>query len=205
MNVLFWVARHGTTDDTKKNIFRGDRNSKLDQKGFVDAHELKDFFKKLSWHNIFYSTMDRAHQTASVIADNDEDRIKGPFEDLDPWDIGYIAGKPRDEYEDDMQVFVDHPDMRPKDGETLEEFRDRVVPILLKLIEMGLAGQHNILIGHSSVIHVLADLLGLKTLDVQPGGVIEVYVDKKGRIKGRVIFKPGPDDSSFRKTNQAGS
>jgi broad specificity phosphatase PhoE len=196
MSTLFWVARHGTTDDTKKKIFRGDRNSQLDQKGFVDAHDLKKFFSDLPWSHGVISTMDRSHQTMYVIADGDEDRILGPFDDLNPWDIGYLAGKDRADYEADMQVFVDHPNMRPQGGETLQEFRDRIVPIFMTLIEMGLRGDHNVLIGHSSVIHVLEDLLGGK-IDVKPGGVIEVYVDKKGDIKARAIYKSGDDDSSF--------
>jgi broad specificity phosphatase PhoE len=199
MNVLFWVARHGTTDDTKRRIFRGDRNSKLDHKGFLDAHELKNFFSSLPWSKIIVSTMDRSGQTARTIANGDESRILGPFSDLDPWDIGYLAGKERDDYQDDMKVFVDNPDMRPAGGEMLQEFRGRIIPVFLQLIELGFSGEHDILVGHSSVIHVLSDLLnGVgSNIDVQSGGAIEVYCNKKGQIKARVIFKPGEDDSSF--------
>jgi probable phosphoglycerate mutase len=85
MQTLFWLARHGTTDDSAKNIFRGDRNSMLDRKGFNDAHELKKFFSDKDWENIFMSNMTRALQTAKIIAGDDrQDEVKEPIRSLRP-------------------------------------------------------------------------------------------------------------------------
>ena len=201
MQPVFYIARHGTTDDSAKNIFRGDRDSMLDRKGFNDAHELKKFFADKDWENIFVSTMTRSLQTARIIAgDERKNEVKGPIRSLRPWDIGYLTGKNKKDFQPDMEVFVKNPNMRPQGGETLTEFQDRVNPLLIEAVEIGLTSKPPIIIGHSSIIHALAHLLwgdGHPPLAVKPGGVIEIFVNKKGEIDARPIFKPGKDDSSF--------
>ena len=198
---LFYAARHGTTDDTKKNIFRGNRDSALDRKGFLDAHEQKDFFSKHPWKYIFISPMTRSAQTAKIIAGDRQKDISTPIPEMEPWRIGYLTGKDKKEYEPDMEIFVENPDMRPQDGETLAEFRARIVPLYLEAIEMGLRGAPSIIIGHSSTIHVLTDMLknddGGKQFAVKPGGIIEVFIGKNGEIQARAVLKEGEDDSNF--------
>lgn len=173
----------------------------LDRKGFNDAHELKKFFADKDWENIFVSNMTRSLQTARIIAgDTRADEVKEPIRNLRPWDIGYLTGKDKKQFGSDMQVFIDNPEMKPQDGESLKEFQARINPLLIEGIEIGLTSKPPIIVGHSSVIHALAHLLwgdGHPPLAVKPGGVIEVFVDKKGNIDASPIFKPGKDDSSF--------
>jgi len=200
MYTLFYLVRHGTTTDSKKNIIRGDRNSMLDREGFLDAHELKDFFSNINWSNIHTSDMTRSEQTAKIIAGDRYNDVTESIHDLRPWDVGYLTGLPKDEYAPDMTVFVENPDMRPQDGETRNEFFDRVNPYLLQAAKNGLDDKPSIIVGHSSIIHALAHFLwgeGHPPLAVKPGGIIEVFVDKKGNIDAREIFKKGKDDSSF--------
>lgn len=198
---LLYLVRHGTTTDSHKGIIRGDRNSMLDREGFGDAHKLKVFFASREWKNIFTSDMTRAIQTAVIIADDDrKSEVRPPLQNLRPWDVGYLTGKDKKVYGKDVTVFVENPDMRPQGGETRNEFFGRINPLLIEAAEMGLHGIPPIVVGHSSVIHALAHLLwgeGHPPLAVKPGGVIEVFVDKKGRIDARPILKPGVDDSSF--------
>jgi broad specificity phosphatase PhoE len=209
MQTIFYLARHGTTTDSAKNIFRGDRDSMLDRKGFNDAHELKEFFADKDWENIFVSNMTRSLQTARIIAGDDRaDEVKEPIRNLRPWDIGYLTGKDKKQFSPDMQVFIENPEMQPKDGESLREFQSRINPLLIEGMEIGLTSKPPIVIGHSSVIHALAHLLwgdGHPPLAVKPGGVIEVFVNKKGDIDARSIFKPGKDDSSFAGSKQPSS
>ena len=197
---IAYIARHGTTTDSHKNIIRGDRNSMLDREGFNDAHALKEFFKKKEWKHIFSSDMTRSEQTSKIIADDRYDEVADSLHDLRPWDVGYLTGKDKKIYGPDMTVFVENPDMRPQDGETRNEFFDRVNPLLIEAMEIGIHGKPPILVGHSSIIHALAHLLwgeGHPPMAVKPGGVIEVFINKKGQIDARPVFKPGKDDSSF--------
>ena len=197
---LIWLVRHSTTTDTQKNIFRGNRDSMLDKQGFLDTHELKKFFSNKDWDYIFCSDMTRAIQTATIVAElRDVEPII--LKDLEPWDIGYLTGKNKDDYKSDMTVFVEHPNMRPQGGETRNEFFDRVNPILIGGMELAIKNDTpTLIVGHSSVIHALAHLLWGEEhppLAVDPGGVIEVFLTKKGQIDARPIFKEGKDDSSF--------
>jgi len=200
MHTLLFLVRHGTTTDSHKGIIRGNRNSMLDREGFNDAHALKDFFKKKDWESIFASSLTRSIQTSKIIADDRPDEVKAAIHDLRPWDVGYLTGKDKKIYGPDVTVFVEHPNMRPQDGETRNEFFDRVNPLLISAMEIGLHGKPCIIVGHSSIIHALAHLLwgeGHPQLAVKPGGVIEVFINKQGDIDAKEILKPGVDDSSF--------
>ena len=121
---LIWIARHGTTTDSNKKIFRGNRDSMLDRQGFLDAHELKEFFSNKTWKHLVCSDMTRSIQTATIIG---EPRDETPIvlKDLDPWHIGYLTGKDKKQFKPDMEVFIEHPNMRPQDGETRNEFFGR--------------------------------------------------------------------------------
>lgn len=200
MKTLLWLSRHGTTTDSDKKIFRGQRDSALDQKGFVDAHRLKDFFANKTWHLIFSSDLVRAVQTAVVLAGDRTHEIMPPVKGLRPWDVGYLTGKPKEAYHEDMKHFIDHPEETPEGGESRNEFeRGRSHPLLAEAIEMGEKGKPPIVIGHSSIVHSLSHLLygeKHKQLAIKPGGVIEVYLED-GEIKARPVLKPGKDDSSF--------
>ena len=200
MYTMFYLVRHGTTADSNKNIIRGDRNSMLDREGFGDAHELKDWFSDKVWKDIFSSDMTRSEQTAKIIAGNRYDEVHNSIHNLRPWDVGYLTGKDKKLFARDMTVFAENPDMRPQDGETRNEFFGRVDPLLIEAMEIGMQGVPCILVGHSSIVHALAHLLwgeGHPPLAVKPGGVVEVFINKKGEIDARAAFKPGKDDSSF--------
>lgn len=200
MYTLWHLVRHGTTTDSNKNIIRGDRNSMLDKKGFLDAHELKEFFADKKWTSIHTSDMTRSEQTARIIAGERYDDVTESIHDLRPWNVGYLTGLPKKEYAPDMTVFVENPDMIPQDGESRNEFFARVNPYLYVATENGIHGKPSIIVGHSSIIHALAHFLWGEAhppLAVKPGGAIEVFVDNKGNIDAREVFKPGKDDSSF--------
>lgn len=199
-HTLFYLVRHGTTTDSNKGIIRGDRDSMLDRQGFLDAHKLKSFFRNRPFDNIYTSDMTRSIQTGRVVAEPHGKQPLPPIHNLRPWDVGYLTGKDKKMFGKDVTVFVENPDMRPRGGETRNEFFARVNPILREAIQMGVKGVPNIIIGHSSIIHALAHLLWGEEhppLAVKPGGVIEVFVNDKGDIDARELYKKGQDDSSF--------
>jgi alpha-ribazole phosphatase len=202
---LFWLARHGSTTDSGKGIFRGQRNSALDKEGFLDAHEQKEFFAKKKWHNIFCSTLTRALQTATIIVDDRKDEEPIPHPGLKPWDVGYLTGKDKKKYGKEMQYFIDNPYEVPEDGESEDQFQKRVHPLLGDAMRIGLEQDEPcIVVSHSSVIHALSHLLygdRHKDASVNPGGILEIYLED-GEFKSRPALKEGTDDSSFR-THQA--
>lgn len=200
MKILFYILRHGTTTDSHKGIIRGDRNALLDKKGFQDAHEAKNFMAPKPWKGVYASDLARATQTARIVGEGKEEEVHTGDRDLRPWNVGYLTGKDKKQYSPDMTVFIEHPNMAPQDGESRNDFFRKLQPCFLDLIDLGIRGAPPILIGHSSVIHALAHMLWgdeHPPLAVKPGGIIEVFVNKKGEVDAREIFKPGKDDSSF--------
>lgn len=201
IKTLFWLARHGSTTDSDKNIFRGQRNSALDKDGFIDAHKQKEFFEKRKWHHIFCSPLTRAVQTATIICDDGNEKPM-THSGLKPWDIGYLTGKSKEnkKYAKDMQFFIDHPDRVPPDGESEKQFDNRTHPLLGEAMEIGLTqNEPCIVVGHSSIVHSLLHLLygqKHKEMAVKPGGIMEVYLED-GEFNARPALKAGHDDSSF--------
>ena len=198
---LLYLVRHGTTTDSKLNIFRGQRDSALDKGGFRDAHVLREFFDTLEWHRIFCSPLTRAIQTATIICDDQEDYQPETTEGLEPWDIGYLTDLPKNKKnKDEMNYFVENPDETPRGGQSRNDFEHRVWPLLAEAIQLGWEqGVPCIVVSHSSVIHALNHLLeGEKHKDVavKPGGVVMVYMENF-EIKHLPLFKKGTDDSSF--------
>ena len=195
---LLYLVRHGSTTDSAKNIFRGQRDAALDKKGFSDAHSLKDFFKKKEWHRIFCSPMMRAIQTATIICDDQADYQPETVPGLEPWDIGIMTGAYKNEANKaKMKQFVDNPDTAPKDGESRHEFERRIWPLLAAGIELGWRqGTPCILVVHSSIIHSFNHLMegeDHKDVSVKPGGIVEVFLSD-GEIYGTPIFKEAKED-----------
>jgi probable phosphoglycerate mutase len=201
---LIYLARHGSTTDSKLHIFRGQRDSALDKNGFVDAHTLKDFFARKEWHRIFCSPMTRAIQTATIICDDQADYQPETTDGLEPWDIGFLTGLPKNEENSaKIKYFEKHPEEAPENGESLREFEQRIWPLLAEAITIGYEqGVPCVVVAHSSIVHSLCHLLvgpDHEEVAVKPGGVIEVYM-KDAEILHRPIFKSGHDDSSFQKS-----
>jgi broad specificity phosphatase PhoE len=199
---LLWLVRHGTTTDSELNIFRGQRNSVLDKKGFLDAHDLKDFFAKREWKRVFCTEMARAVQTATIICGDQDDAHPETVEGAEPWNIGWLTGKPKTaENKKWIQYYDEHLSESPEGGESIYEFEGRVWPLLVALIQTGWEqGTPCIFVAHSSIIHTLNHLLeghkNHREIAVKPGGVVEVYM-QDGEITHDAIYKKHHDDSSF--------
>lgn len=204
---LVYLVRHGTTTDSGKKIFRGQRDSALDKKGFLDAHVLKEYFDERDWHRIFCSPMTRSQQTAVIIAGDRKDRPEIAA-GLEPWNIGFLTGQPKTaENEKLIKYFDTHLDEAPEGGESVYGFEGRIWPWLAAFVQLGWEqGVPCIAVAHSSVIHSLNHLLvghkNHKEIAVAPGGVIEVYMED-GEILHEPIFKQEGDDSSFKSGDAA--
>jgi broad specificity phosphatase PhoE len=190
---VLYVVRHGTTVLNEQHKFRGPANPPLDKQGFKDANVLAYFFEPLEVGLIVSSDKLRSVQTSDIIG-----RKKGitPIytEQLHALDVGELSGKERNpETENIVHYYtVLYPDIPFPGGETLNDFRRRVDPVILEGIEHGLAtGIPDIISGHSSIVHELGVLLHqdhTRTL-VQPGGVAMVYL-ANGKLQADPIFKP---------------
>lgn len=195
-NVLFYVGRHGTTELNQEERFRGPLNVDLDEKGRADAEHLSNFFDRIKLGGIISSDRNRALETAMAIGDH-RDLVPYVEPNLRSWNIGYMAGQLKDEYKKDIQHFAENPDQKIPQGESLNDFRQRVRPVFAKAIQAEKqTGKPWLLLAHASVIREASIVFNKKGSDalVHPGGAVAVMHTPKG-IQSVPIFKPDPSES----------
>lgn len=124
--LLALVARHGDTTLNESNCFRSRLDPPLNKEGFADADKLAEVIRnKYEVYKITSSPMLRAVQTADAVADKlglkvHQDR------GLISWHLGFMGGRDRDEYQHLLDYYVDNPKQKIPDGESLDEFENRV-------------------------------------------------------------------------------
>ena len=189
---LVYFARHGQTTFNKADAFRGNINAPLDAQGWRDANKLKKYFDGVEFSHIFTSDKIRAEQTAGKIAEG-HNQTPVENEGLRSWDVGYLSGKPKDEENlEAIEYYVNNPDLPIPDGESLNEFKARVQPLIKNAIELALAcGNPVLVIAHSSVIHEVGAMIGghHEYALVEPGGVTVIFI-QDGKFDAEPIFKP---------------
>ena len=189
---IAYVVRHGQTILNKDKRFRGNANPPLDETGIKQAHDLADLFSQKQISHIFCSDKQRSVKTAQIVA-----QAKGcaihQSEGLRALDVGKFSGEKRTkESEAELQKYLDNPETQIPDGESLQDFRDRIRPCLQSAINIFKeCGAPPMLVAHSSVVHECGNILygDHKKILVEPGGAIEIYA-KDGSLGARPIFRP---------------
>jgi broad specificity phosphatase PhoE len=192
-DVLFYLGRHGTTTLNQEDRFRGPLNVDLDHQGRIDAEKLSSFFDRIKIGGIVTSDRNRAIETAFAIGDH---RDLTPHIDpqLRSWNLGYLAGQKKDEHEDEVKDFVQNPDKPVPQGESLNQFRQRIHPIFAKAIQARQkTGIPHLLVAHASVVREASNVFNHDpdAALVKPGGAMAVMHSDNG-IVAVPIFKPDP-------------
>lgn len=190
--VVVYVVRHGQTILNKEGKFRGNANPPLDSVGIEQAHKLADLFKDVPISHIFCSDKQRAVKTAEIIS-----AAKGgpvhKTEALRALNVGKFSGQPRNaESEAELQSYLEDPNCQIPGGESLNDFRNRILPCLQEAIDLyEKCGVPPMLVAHSSVVHEVSNIAtgDHRLILVEPGGAIAVYVNK-GKIDAEPIFRP---------------
>lgn len=122
---MIYFIRHGETDYNLEGIVQGQLDIPLNKKGIQQAHELKNKLKDLDIDIIFSSPLLRAKQTAEIINENFNVKIKYD-ERLKEFYAGKKQGtKTKDWSEEDKENFRLYPE---KCGaESNKAFYDRCI------------------------------------------------------------------------------
>jgi len=195
MNPVLYVIRHGRTSYNQKGLFRGEADIPLTEEGVTDSEEAKSQLEDIEPAFIVSSDKKRAVQTAKLIADGLEVQTT-PL--LRAWNLGHFSGKPKNEENlKELQKYIDDPNLPVPDGESLEDFRNRVLPTLAEAFEHATRVGAGFVVAHSSVIHEIGNQLygDHKSLVVKPGGIVVIGIDN-GEISADRIFKPLRDKES---------
>jgi broad specificity phosphatase PhoE len=183
------AVRHGSTSfNGEGEKLRGWLDLPLSSRGEKEAccsaDKLKDILKNTDINNFHSSDLLRARQTAAEIKAriNKDYKITSKLRD---WNIGEFSGKLVEDNIKKLHYFLDNPDETVNKGESYNDFYDRVLPFLTKLVESNntnLAVTHNRL---TTLLQALSkndgespDLKILKSKGpIDPGGILAVYPD----------------------------
>ena len=188
---VLYVIRHGRTSYNQKGLFRGEADIPLTEEGYKDAEQAANELSNIEPAFIASSDKKRAIQTAKVLAKDTGIEIH-PHSDLRAWNLGKFSGEPKNkENLAELEQYIKDPDKAVPGGESLQDFRDRVLPMLAECFEHATRAGIGFVVAHSSVIHELGNQLfgDHKSLVVKPGGIVAVGFDNGG-ITAERIFKP---------------
>jgi len=192
-NIIAYFARHGTTKLNSSNCFRGNVDVPLDDKGIRDAHQLADVLRPIDFCLIACSEKQRARVTADIINKGRKIPIHSA-PNLNALNVGDFSGLPRNEENtNELQYYIDNPEITIPGGESLNDFKARVQPCFAEIAEIAQnTGVPVLIVAHSSIIHELGSVLhGNHTqVLVQPGGVTAMYMKDSGDLSAEPIFKP---------------
>lgn len=194
---LVYMARHGRTSLNKSGCFRGPIDAPLDSSGWNDAHTLAKYFEGVDLSHIYHSDKIRATSTAKTIADR-KHMTATPNSNLQAWNVGDLGGEPKNPANLQLiEYHVQNPDEPLPGGESLNEFKSRVQPMLDDAIEMAIdSGCPVLLVAHSSVIHEAGTVLhdDHDAALVEPGGVACIFI-KDGQLCAAPVYRPKLDHS----------
>lgn len=192
-HVLLYICRHGETALNAAGKFRGKENPPLNAQGRQDAEDIVKYLEGVHAIPEFIVASDklRAEQTADIISK----AFKTPYITTDKiraWNVGKFSGKKKNkETLTELERYIQNPDISIPEGESLNAFRARILPILQECFEHALEVGTGFIITHSSIIHETGTQLAgsHKALVVEPGGIIAIGIED-GKIVGKRVFKP---------------
>lgn len=175
------ILRHGDTELNDSNAFRGMLDPHLNDDGLLGAAKASQFLKQFPVERIMCSPLLRAVQTAEIASGALGGLHICQTRDLFPWQLGTdFYGKNRDELDGQLQYYVENPYDTPKNGESLDDLRQRVK----KFFEYQLTlPALTLYVCHTSNIVTLNSLLSEEAASpessdvVGPGGVVAVHID----------------------------
>ncbi len=198
MRPVAYFVRHGDTDLNDKDVFRGDEDIPLNEKGRAQAENLIRFFRHNKFSRIYCSDRKRVRQTLAPLAKDKGMRliILPNIESLNTGDFtNYRKTK---ENIAAIQWYSRHPEIQIPGGESFHEFRERVDPQLWRAIKTGEDSERPVVIGvHGSILKELHRLLYGTTIPkarVATGGVEAVFKSAHGYEAIPILGKKDKED-----------
>lgn len=200
-NAVVYILRHGETANNKNNLFRGWIDVPLNSTGKNEAQKAREFLADKKVKRVFCSDLGRTVETAKLALPSKKAE-KDPL--LRPWDVGVFSGKPRDEHQDDLNYFIDNPEIPIPDGESLREFSKRTGKVLARYIKEGQEDGPILLVTSSSnAIQAEKFIEGKDELGrpedvdrVLPGGVMVILDEEKSGLKVDIVFGDTPETTA---------
>lgn len=150
------AVRHGETVANKEGILQGQYDTPLNETGIMQAHAIADRLKNHSFDAIYTSDLQRAVDTAEIIAGFHDKLEVMPTAALREWNLGELQGKPYSEllvkYPDIMNAFKQSGNVPPIPcGENIEDFQNRISNFLNETASAN-CGKKILLVSHGGAM-----------------------------------------------------
>jgi broad specificity phosphatase PhoE len=196
-NVLLWIVRHGVTTPDELGLHGGWIDDPLNDAGKQQAEDAKKYLAGKKFKHVISSDMDRAQETAGIIA---PDHKRYVDKQLRPWDVGKFSGKDHDIYKDEFESYIKHPTVQIPDGESMAQFGMRMHSVLMKYVEFAKKNGPTLLVTHSRNFtqfkkHIEDKNEFKKPNDwdkVREGGIM-VVLDEDGFLKVEIVYNRGDE------------
>lgn len=175
---VFVIVRHGETDANRTGILQGQSNCPLNDNGRRQAAAAAKRLEDEHFDAAYASDLDRAFETAEIIAHRHADLAVRPTPELREWFLGDMENRPQREllklYPKEMEAFRREAcEVRIPGGETLTEFQARVSNFLTGLADAN-PGKRILLVTHGGVMQRIFRMAAGMTA---PGNLLSLSVN----------------------------
>ena len=152
----FVVVRHGQTEFNQSGTLQGQLNTQLDALGRCQAQAVAERLRKRHFDAAYSSDLDRAQETARTILQYHPELTLNLAPQLREWLLGAWQGRRLadiiQEVPNALSAFrEDTPDVTVPDGETIQEFQQRVSSFINGIAEKS-AGRNILLVTHGGAM-----------------------------------------------------
>lgn len=129
------LVRHGETSLNKPGMMRGWTDVPLDSSGIKMARQTaKEVAKEWPVAKLYSGDLKRQVQSANFLAGETGLRLEERFS-LRPWNGGELVGKKVSNLESKLRHYIDNPNEAPKDGETMNDFTNRLMQFMTEVFQ----------------------------------------------------------------------
>jgi broad specificity phosphatase PhoE len=170
------------------DMVQGWRDIPLDNAGKEQARQLGKFLAGCDVEQIFSSDLKRAKQTAEIASRSCDATVKAD-KSYRPWNLGSFAGHSSADVIPKLKPFMTDKADQPVDGgESFNEYKDRFIPALEKLLKLADSGKTVALVTHSRNVELAEGWLGGKGHRSK----IDTAVIEADKIDPAVVFEISP-------------
>ena len=201
-NAIIYMLRHGDTVANKEKKFRGWIDIPLDKMGIQHAKDARKYLQDKGIKQVFCSDLGRTVETAKLAFPKLRATKDKNFR---PWDVGYFSGRPKEQFQEALNYFIDHPDEDIPDGESLKSFSDRQKKAYIKYVKEARENGPILIVTHSSnciqfdKLTEGKDELGRPedAEKVLPGGIIVILDQGKAGLKSEPVLNSAEEGAEY--------
>jgi probable phosphoglycerate mutase len=162
---VFAFIRHGQTDWNRDDRLQGSSDIPLNDVGRAQAHEAADLLRGHGWQVVVSSPLERARETAQIIADDLGIELGRSYPELIERDYGVLEG------ESSSEIVMRYPDRDYPGAEPLASVVERGRAGLARIAQ-DVGDRDTIIVCHGTIIrYTLAALAGRRLPGIVNGSI----------------------------------